>query len=262
MKAHTKWLAVLGLLAVVALSGCGFVTKLQARNQLNKGVKAFADQKFSEAAEYFERSIQLDPTFMTARLYLATSYTSQFVPGSPDPKSLEMAKKAIAAFQQVIDLDKEHPNVNAMVSISSLYYQLNDAEKSKEWCRKIMEVDPKNAEALYRIAVIDYDAVSKKSGLQGENVSLLSAEEKAACLKNVQEGLTALDQAIVIKPDYFYAMEYQNLLLREQAKFESNEKAKAELLKKADVIAQKSLVLHLKANEEGAKKPKKMATAK
>ena len=57
-------------------------------------------------------------------------------------------------------------------------------------------------------------------------------------------------------------MEYQNLLLREKAKFETDEKAKAELLTKADVIAQKSLVLRLKAQEEEAKKPKKIATAK
>jgi tetratricopeptide (TPR) repeat protein len=173
-----------------------------------------------------------------------------------------MAKKGIEAFQQVIDLDKANPNVNAMVSIASLYYQLNDTEKSKEWCRNILQVDPKNAEALYRIAVIDYDAANKKSGMQGENVSLLSPEEKAVCLKNIQEGLAALEQAISIKPDYFDAMEYQNLLLREQAKFELDEKAKAELLTKADVIAQKSLVLRLKAQEEEAKKPKKIATAK
>jgi len=262
MKVHTKWLAVLGLLAAIVLSGCGFITKLQARNLLNKGVTAFTEQKYTEAAKYFEDSIRLDPTFVTPRLYLATAYTSQFVPGSPDPKSAEMAKKGIEAFQQVIDLDKANPNVNAMVSIASLYYQLNDTEKSKEWCRNILQVDPKNAEALYRIAVIDYDAANKKSGLQGENVSLLSPEEKAVCLKNIQEGLAALEQAISIKPDYFDAMEYQNLLLREQAKFELDEKAKAELLTKADVIAQKSLVLRLKAQEEEAKKPKKIATAK
>jgi tetratricopeptide (TPR) repeat protein len=262
MRANTKWLAVLSLLAVILLSGCGFITKLQSRNLLNKGVKAFTEQKYSEAAQYFEQSIQLDPTFTVARMYLATAYVSQFVPGSPDPKSTEMASKAIEAFQQVIDMDKANPNVSAMVSIASLYYQLNDTDKSKEWCRKILAADPKNAEALYRIAVIDYDKANRQSGLQGENVALLSAEEKAACQKDIQEGLTALEQAISIKADYFDAMEYQNLLLRERAKFESDATTKADLLKQADVIAQKSLSLRLKAQEEEAKKPKKIVTAK
>ncbi len=41
--------------------------------------------------------------------------------------------------------------------------------------------------------------------------------------------MTALDQALKIRPDYFDAMEYQNLLWREKAKFEKDEKAKHEL---------------------------------
>ena len=260
MKAHIKWLAVLGLLAAIVLSGCGFITQLQARNLLNKGVKAFTEQKYSEAAEYFKQSIDLDPTFEVARLYLATAYTSQFIPGSPDPNSVEMAHKGIETFEQVVDLDKENPNVNAMVSIASLYYQLGDTDKSKEWCRKILEADQQNAEALYRIAVIDFDAANEMSGLQGENVSILTPEEKEACLKDIQEGLTVIEQAINIKPDYFDAMEYQNLLLREQAKFESDEEAKAELLRQADIIAQKSLSLRLKAQAEEAANPRKLST--
>jgi tetratricopeptide (TPR) repeat protein len=262
MKAHIKWVAFLGLLAVIVLSGCGFITKLQARNLLNKGVKAFTEQQYAKAAEYFEQSIQLDPSFKTARMYLATSYTSQFVPGSPDPKSIEMANKGIEAFQNVLDMDKANPDIPAMISIASLYYQLNNPAKSKEWCRKILEAKPENAEAQYRIAVIDYDEVNKKSGLQGENVALLSAEEKATCQKDIQEGLSALEQAIKIRADYFDAMEYQNLLLRERAKFETDAATKADLLKQADIIANKSLVLRLKAQAEEAAKPKTIATKK
>lgn len=259
MKANTKWLAVLVLLAAIPLSGCSFISQLRARDLLNKGVKAFTEQKYDVAAQYFEQALKLDPNFPVARIYLATAYTSQFIPGSSDPKSREMANKGIETFQQVIDADKTKPDVNSMVSIASLYYQLQEASKSKEWCRKIMEVDPQNAEALYRIAVIDFDESLKKSGLQGENISLLSAEEKANCQKDIEEGLTALEQAIKIRVDYFDAMEYQNLLLRERAKFESDEKAKADLLRQADLIAQKSLSLRLVALQKEAAKPKKMA---
>jgi tetratricopeptide (TPR) repeat protein len=259
MKANTRWLAVLVLLAAIPLTGCGFISKLRARDLLNKGVKAFTDQKYADAAALFEKSLELDPEFQVARLYLATAYTQQFVPGSPDPKSKEMAYKGIETFQQVVDADKIKPNINAMVSIASLYYQLGEPDKSKEQCRKIMQVDSQNAEALYRIAVIDFDETLKKSGLQGENVSLLSEEEKATARKNIEEGLTALEQAIKIRADYFDAMEYQNLLLRERAKFESDEKAKAEMLRQADMIAQKSLSLRLVALQKEAAKPKKTA---
>jgi tetratricopeptide (TPR) repeat protein len=259
MKVNAKWLAVLVIIAALPLSGCGFVTKLRARDSLNKGVKAFTEQKYDEAAKFFEESIRLDPTFQVARMYLATTYTSQFVPGSSDPKSNEMAEKAVATFKDVIETDKSSPNINAMLSIASLYYQLKRYDESKEWCRKIQQIDPQNAEALYRIAVINFDDSLKKTGLQGENVEFLNVDEKTHTIADIDEGLQVLDKALQLRPDYFDAMEYQNLLWREKAKFEKDEKAKNELIRKADMVAQRALQLRLKAQEEEAKKPKKLA---
>jgi len=260
MRLNTRWLVVLSLLAAIPLSGCGFITKLRARDALNKGVKAFVEQRYEEAATLFEESIRLDPDFQVARMYLATTYTSQFVPGSPDPKSREMADKAIATFQSIAESD---PNsINSMLSIASLYYQLQEYDKSKEWCQKIFSVDPNNAEALYRIAVIDFDQSSQKTGLQGENVEFLTADDKTKTLKDIDEGLDAIEKALKIKPDYFDAMEYQNLLWREKAKFENDAKVRAELIRQADLVAQKALMMRLQQQQEDAKKPKKLATGK
>jgi tetratricopeptide (TPR) repeat protein len=258
MKSQGKWVAILLLVLVLPLSGCGFVQRLRSRDALNKGVRAFTEQKYEVAAKFFEESIRLDPSFKIPRTYLATTYTSQFVPGSPDPKSNEMAHKAIQTFKDVLDLDKEHPDINSMVSIASLYYQLKEYDESKNWCRKILEAEPNSSEALYRIAVINFDDSLKKTGLQGENVEFLNSAERTDTLADIQEGLTALDQAIKIRPDYFDAMEYENLLWREKAKFEKDEKVKNELLRQADMVAQKALALRLKSQEEEAKKPKKL----
>jgi len=262
MRFTSKWLAAALLLAAMPLAGCGFVTKLRARDSLNKGVKFFTEQKYEQAAERFEEAIRLDPEFEIARMYLATTYTSQFVPGSPDPRSNEMAEKAIATFKDVLVASKDNrqTTINAMLSIASLYYQLKKYDDSKEWCRKIQQLDPQNAEALYRVAVIDYDDSLKNTGLQGEHIEFLNAEEKAHTLAGIEEGLKALETALQIRPDYFDALEYENLLWREKAKFEKDEKAKAELIHQADMVAQKALALRLKAQEEEAKKPKKLAT--
>ncbi|MBZ5495155.1 MAG: hypothetical protein LAP85_02040 [Acidobacteriia bacterium] len=260
MRVNKKWLVMLTLLAAIPLSGCGFITKLRARDALNKGVRSFVDQKYDEAAKLFEESIRLDPQFMIAKSYLATTYASQFVPGSPDPKSTEMARKAIATFEDIVGTEKG--NTNPMLSIASLYYQLKEYDKSKEWCRQIQAIDPNNAEALYRVAVIDYDDSVSKTGLQGENVEFLTAEEKDHTLKDIDEGLEVIDKALKIRPDYFDAMEYQNLLWREKAKFEKDKQRKAELINQADQVALKALQMRLKAQEEEAKKPKKLATGK
>lgn len=260
MKVTGKWLTVFLLLAVIPLSGCGFLQMLRARDDLNKGVKQFTDQKYDAAAQYFEKSIELDPTFETAHMYLATAYMSQFVPGSTDPRSEQMAQKAIEAFKYVVEhAENQSKNkMNAMLYIASLYYQMKKYDESKSWCNRVLATDLQNAEAYYRIAVIDYDYALERTGVQGENVEYLKPEEKDPILKNIEEGLTCLNKAIEIRPDYFDAMEYQNLLWREKAKFEKDQKIKAELIHQADLVAQKSLALRLKAQEEDSKKPKKL----
>ncbi len=261
MRLNTKWLAVLLILALVPLTGCGFMRKLQARDKLNKGVKYFTDQKYDAAAQFFEQALELDPDFETSRMYLATAYTSQFIPGSSDPKSEENAHKAIATFTQVVDNAKDPANPNkktAMLSIASLYYQLKKYNESKDWCNKVLQIDPQNAEAYYRIAVIDFDDSLEKTGVQGELVDLMTPDEKAKTRAWIDEGLTCLTKALEIRSDYFDAMEYQNLLWREKAKFEKDEKAKAELIREADQVSMKALALKLKAEKEAAAAPKKL----
>jgi tetratricopeptide (TPR) repeat protein len=265
MRLNRQWLAVLLVSAVIPLSGCSFMQKLKARDNLNKGVKAFTEMKYDAAAQYFEKSVQLDPELEAAQMYLATAYTSQFIPGSSDPKSEMMAQKGIETFKKVVDNSKDLASLNsmnAMLSIASLYYQLKKYEESKEWCNKVLEVNPKNADAYYRIAVIDFDDVFEKTGVQGENVEYMSPEEKAKALTNIDEGLANLAKALEIRPTYFDAMEYQNLLWREKAKFEKDEAAKAELIRQADLAFQKGLALRLKAQEEEAKLPKKLGLGK
>jgi len=263
MRFTSKWLVVLVLVVAgtLMLSGCSFVSQLKARDQLNKGVKAFGEQDYDTATLFFEESIRLDPDFNVARMYLATTYTSQFVPGSPDPRSMEMAHKAIATFEAVLGTQPDPETMkNAMLSIASLYYQLQEYDDSKNWCRKIQEVDPNNAEALYRIAVINFDESIDKTGLQGENVEFMNEDEIAQTLQYVEEGIEAIEGAIAMRPNYFDAMEYQNLLWREKAKFETDEEKKAEFIHRADLIAQEALMLRLRAEEEAAKAPKKLRT--
>ena len=199
MRLNVKWLTALIILAALPMSGCGFMQKLRARDNVNKGVKAFTDQKYSAAAQYFEKAIELDPEFETARMYLATTYTSQFIPGSADPKSEEMGQKSISTFKEIVDKCKDLSSENcknAMLSIASLYYQMRQYPESKEWCNRILKVDGSNAEAYYRIAVIDFDDTFEKTGVQGEMVSLMTQEETEEALKSIEEGLTCLSKAL------------------------------------------------------------------
>ena len=84
MTRHKK--LMFAFLAIVALASTS-CAKLQARDNLNKGVRAFSDAHYENAVDFFKEAIRLDPDLTNAEIYLATAYSQQFVPGATSRKT-------------------------------------------------------------------------------------------------------------------------------------------------------------------------------
>jgi tetratricopeptide (TPR) repeat protein len=106
------------LTVVIAVSALALVStgceKLKARDNLNKGVQAFKSAKYNQSVEHFKEAVRLDPDFNTARLYLATAYMSQYIPGADSPENMQNAQAAEQEFLKV--LEKESNNSLAVES--------------------------------------------------------------------------------------------------------------------------------------------------
>ena len=102
MKVYKRALLGVSLLLLAFSSGC---SRLRARDQLNKGVAAFRSAQFQTAIVHFKNAVALDPTLLNARLYLATAYAQQYVPGGESPENLKIAQQAIDAFNDVLKMD-------------------------------------------------------------------------------------------------------------------------------------------------------------
>ena len=87
---------------LLVATGCD---KLKSRDHLNKGVGSFKNAKYGDAVEHFKQAIDLDPDNPSARLYLATAYMSQWIPGAESPENLQMATAAYDQFQKVLSQD-------------------------------------------------------------------------------------------------------------------------------------------------------------
>src|SRR6202023_3897053 len=87
-------------LVILVVTGCD---KLKSRDALNHGVQAYKGAKYADAVEYFKTAVQLDPTNLNGRLYLATDYMSQYIPGAVSPENMQLAKQAQDEFGRVLE---------------------------------------------------------------------------------------------------------------------------------------------------------------
>ena len=125
---QTKFM--LAFLAIVALASAS-CAKLQARDNLNKGVRAFRDTHYENAVSYFKKAVELDPDLTTAEIYLGTAYAQQFVPNGRGEDNDKNAKLAIQTFEDV--LKRDNTNVNAVAGLASIYQNTQDLQKAHEY---------------------------------------------------------------------------------------------------------------------------------
>lgn len=261
MNRKANLLLGIAALALLALAGTG-CNKLKARDHLNKGVQNYKNAQYAAAVEHFKQAVELDPTFANARLYLATAYMSQYIPGAESPENVQMAKAAYDNFQKVLE---QVPNDKlALQSIATLYYQqaggasnqeqrLKRLADAREWYQKLAQVDPGNKDAWYSLGVIAYlnsyadrMAARAKLGMKPEDPGPLKdkkvrEEIKAKNWALIDEGMKDLQKALDVDKEYDDAMAYMNLMFRERADLQDTGDAYRADTERADNWLQKTL---------------------
>ena len=250
MKTSVRVLAMIAVgLAMLSTVACN---KLQARDQLNKGVQAYKAAKYEEAIDHFQKAVSLDPGLINARLYLATAYAQQYIPGADTEDNNRMAQQAIDQYKAVLERDPK--NVNSVKGIAYLYLQMKKFEEAKQYYRKASELDANDPEAYYSIGVIDWTQSYQprmeeraKLGLKPEEP--LKDKKVCATLRQkvsdvIQDGIAMLEKALQLRPDYDDAMAYMNLLYRERADVQCDDPAaRAADLKTADEWVDKTMAV-------------------
>jgi len=245
------------LILVAGVSGCN---KLKARDLLNKGVAAFKGGLYDAAIEDFKQSKDLDPGLMNARLYLATAYASQYIPGAPSDQNVRLGTQAVNEFKEVLEIDPN--NISAIDGIGSIIFQMAGTpyepkkfEESKSFHQRHIDLKPNDPEPYYWIGVIDWTLSFRANGearadynknnikKQVKDTDPLPASVRADYAAKfgpmVEEGIADLQKAIQIKPDYDDAMAYLNLLYRRKADMVESADERASLQKQADDLIDK-----------------------
>jgi len=256
------------VILVAAGSGC---SKLKARDLLNKGVANFKNGQYDKAVEDFKEAKDLDPSLMNARLYLATAYASQYIPGAPSEENVTRGNAAINEFKGVLERDPN--NLSAIDGIGSILFQMSGQpfnpqkfQESKTYHQKHIELKPTDPEPYYWIGVIDWtlafranaelrtaynkDPINKQIKEGDALPAVVRTDYVAKDGALVDEGIANLQKAIQIKPDYDDAMAYLNLLYRRKADMVESADERASYQKQADDLVDKVKEIKQKRAEQ------------
>jgi tetratricopeptide (TPR) repeat protein len=249
-----RWPALALLLLFVAAVGASGCTRLQARDQLNKGVANFREGHYDAAVENFKQAKELDPELLNARVYLATAYAAQYIPGAPSDENVRIGEQAVTEFQDVLTHDAN--NISAIDGLGSILFQMAGTPfqperylESKKYHQQHISLSPNDAEPYYWVGVINWtlarranDELRQAYNVENPRRQIKDPDPLPDRLRTqfteqqgdlVDEAMQVLDKALQVRPEYADAIAYKSLVLRMKADME-DATTRASLEKEAD----------------------------
>jgi tetratricopeptide (TPR) repeat protein len=278
MHRPNPYLVVLLLLTVPVLSGCG---KVRARAELKKGNTFYQQESYAKALPLFQKGLELDPGATFAWRSVGLTALALYRPGEDNAKNKEYETIAIDAFENYLEDFPEDSKVREY--LLTMYVNAKQYDKALGYLDEQIQADPvRKAEyegmkmnILTQAGRLDQAAQLAQRAPRDQQPQLLysvgvtawdklfrdpTLVDPAARNQLADLGLTSIKQALDIKPDYFEAMVYYNLLLRQKANLTSDPFERDRLITEATEWQTKASELRKKQQaEQAAQAPKQAA---
>jgi tetratricopeptide (TPR) repeat protein len=276
MHRPTTYLLALLLLTAPVLSGCN---KIRARVELKKGNAFYQEESYAKALPTFQKGIELDPGATFAWRSVALSALALYRPGDAGKQNREYEQIAIEAFEKYLadypddaraheylltmyvngkQYDKAMAYIDQQIAqhpekqgeLEGMKVNILTQSGQLEQAAQLAQRAPaeRRPEMLYSVGVSAWDKVRNDPEL-----------DNAGREKLVDLGLASMQKAVELKPDYFEAMVYYNLLYRQKADVTVDEVKKQEYIALANQWRDKAVELRKKTQAQAAAQQAKPA---
>lgn len=270
MKKKMCLLAALSL-SLLSLVGCN---QLQARMEIREANDAYTKEDYAKALQHYRKAREIDSkNFPDLNRMIGYSLIGLYVPEDTSANNVKYVDAAVVELRKYLKLKpddviarealinlylnadrttdainyfvewlKTHGNdLDAVRSVAQLYAKQGNFNESLNWYEKITLLDSKNPEAYYVYGVVCYEKVAKNP-----------PADMAERIAIIEKGKAALAKATQMNPDYFEALVYHNLLLRQQAVVETDPLKQQALVAEADQVRAKAVEVNNKRKAAAA----------
>ena len=156
MKIPSQALA-LALAAAAAAGGCA---PLQARQSFKDGNKAYKEENYKKAIEYYEATVKHAPGMPEAYFYLGSSHQALFRPGRESAENKQHLELAIENFKKSLEVNKgenEAQNAvkfNTLAALTGIYSEdpYKSYDESFKYAEQIVLANPNDSKNLFAMA--------------------------------------------------------------------------------------------------------------
>ena len=259
------------MLACLLLPGIG-CQRLKARVTMKQANELYTAEKYAEAIKKYEEVVAIDPWWVDAYKNAGLSYLALYQPGSLHQKDVDYSTNAIVKLRRYLQfvpndekaedllmdtymktsrydeavefqkkkLEKDPKNSRYMQTIGMIYAKASNFDEARQWFRRRAETDAKNPEAWYSLGVLCWERAFRSQ-------ELLVEERRAL----IDDGMQALKKAVELRPDYFEAYSYINLLYRQKALTETDPEQSMKDIQEADLNQKKAIQLRNEQMKKG-----------
>ena len=257
-------LSAVGLCAVVASSLALSARAQSAAHGIMKQAEAAYNRgEYQAAANLFASAVKIDPSDVSAKLFLAHTLLQEYAPGTA--ASSPLVSQARQQYLDVLAIDPNNKHaIQGMMILSTNIRQFADAH---EWALKAIQADATDKSAYYTAAFVDwamtypdYGHARQAAGMKPQDPGIipdpiLRQNVRAQHMAQIEDGLQMLQTALQLDPDYSDAMAYMNLLYRIQAGIADTPAQYTDLIAQADSWVGKALAAKRKQMQNPHRRP-------